>query len=162
GNTLILVFEEFLANPSKGPVLGRARLIRTAHIGLPRSWPWEEAKQRLERFTVLIHVDLAIQEIIRIINLEPPSGFGPWRYVALGGCSPPSDQEILITTKLGSSPNCVNSCQGVLPQGFRVAMGNDCANAKIVIYVVRDAAREEICSLHDIGRQDEISHDLRG
>src|SRR5262249_16595194 len=114
GHSRIFVFEKLLAYPTERPLLGWTRLVRTAQIRLARSWARQKSKQRLETITVLIPVDRAIQEIVRIINSEPPSHAATWRHVTLSCRGPAAHEQVLISTKLRSPPHRVDASQSVL------------------------------------------------
>src|SRR6266568_8230843 len=92
----IFILEELLANPAKRPVLWWPGLIGAADKRLACSRPRQEAKEWLESISVLIHVDLAGKQVIRIINLEAPTEFAARRYLALSGRRPRGDQKILV------------------------------------------------------------------
>src|SRR5215470_894510 len=79
----VFILEERLAYPAKMAILGWPRLVGAADIRLSGSRTRQKAKQRLEAVTVLVHVDLAIQEVIRVVHPETPTRGTSGRHIAL-------------------------------------------------------------------------------
>src|SRR5262249_35654009 len=55
----------------------------------------------------------------------------------------------------------IDAGQSVLSQRFRVAICDNRTEAQVVVDVIRDAAGEQVCALHDVRWQGKVLHDLR-
>src|SRR5438552_205954 len=84
----------------------------------------------------MVYVCVAIPKIVRIIDLESPSGLTAGTYVPLRCGRPCADLKVLIATKLRCAPNRVHSSQRVLSNTFRVSVGEHCTDAEILTYIV--------------------------
>src|SRR5215471_51002 len=96
----VLILEKLLAYPTEMAFLRWAWLVRTAQVRLASARSWQETKQWLKAIAVLIHIDLAIQEIVGIIDFKAPSSAIPWRCIALSSSSPATHEEVFVSLEL--------------------------------------------------------------
>src|SRR5690349_17802682 len=143
--TLVAVLEEFLPCPTERSILRGPRLIVAAGGRAPHAGPRQETEQRFERVPELIDARSAVPQVVRIVDLESPADFTALAYyVALRRSTPPTEQQVLVSTKLRRAPNAIYPNQCVSPVAGRVAIRKDRADSQVLIEVVRNSPSQQI------------------
>src|SRR5882724_285398 len=138
----VFVLEEFLAYPRERAILRRPRLEIAAGGRAPHTGPRQETEQRFEGFPVLIDARGAVPQVVRIVDLESPADLAAWADITLRCSTPRTEQQILVSTKLGSSPYGISAHQRVSPEARRITIRKDRANSQVLIEVVGNPTRQ--------------------
>src|SRR6266567_1218591 len=139
----VVVLEEFLAYPRERTIFRRTRLEVATCRRAPHAGPRQKTDQRLQGFAVLIDARGAVPQVVRIVDLEPPADLATGTDITLRGSAPRTKQQVLVSTKLGSSPYGISAHQRVSPEARRITIRKDRANSQVLIEVVGNPTRSE-------------------
>src|SRR6266540_1936584 len=84
----VFILKELLANPAKGTVLGRTRLVGAEGLGAASARSRKKSKQRFQRDAELVHARIAIEQVVWVVGTESPTDLAAGTNIALRGSSP--------------------------------------------------------------------------